>query len=73
MKDFKKYKPVTPGRRNRLDILSRAQAVKAEKNLLTILPKRSGRNTSGKITVRHRGGRQKRFWRKIDFKRNKYQ
>jgi len=71
MKDFKKYKPVTPGRRNRLDISDEFLAVKEEKKLLTILPKHSGRNTSGKITVRHQGGRQKRFLRKIDFKREK--
>lgn len=41
------------------------------KKLKKILPKNSGRNFSGKITIRHRGGRQKRFLRKIDFKRNK--
>lgn len=42
------------------------------KKLLKILPKRSGRNASGKITVRHQGGRQKRFLREIDFARNKH-
>lgn len=41
------------------------------KKLLKILPKHSGRNASGKITVRHQGGRQKRFLREIDFVRNK--
>ncbi len=71
MKDFKIYKPVTAGRRNRLDLVSRALKVKPEKKLLEILPKRSGRNNAGKITVRHQGGRQKRFLRKIDFKREK--
>jgi large subunit ribosomal protein L2 len=71
MADFKKYKPTTPGRRNRLDIKSEAMAVKPEKGLLTILPNRSGRNVSGKVTTRHRGGRQKRFLRRIDFKRDK--
>ena len=40
------------------------------KKLLTILPKKSGRSR-GKISVRHQGGRQKRFLRRIDFKRNK--
>jgi len=40
------------------------------KKLKIILPKKSGRS-KGKITVRHQGGRQKRFLRKIDFKRNK--
>ena len=41
------------------------------KKLLKILAKHSGRNSSGKITVRHQGGRQKRFLRRIDFKRDK--
>lgn len=68
---FKRYKPVTPGRRNRLDISAEFLVVQPEKKLLTILPKHSGRNVTGKITVRHRGGRQKRFLRKIDFKRDK--
>jgi large subunit ribosomal protein L2 len=42
-----------------------------EKSLVTILPKKSGRNNSGQVTARHQGGRQKRFYRMIDFKRNK--
>lgn len=41
------------------------------KKLKTILPKHSGRAASGKISIRHRGGRQKRFLRDVDFKRNK--
>ena len=41
------------------------------KKLKRILKKRSGRNVSGKITTRHQGGREKRFLRKIDFKRDK--
>jgi len=41
------------------------------KKLKRILPKRSGRGASGRINVRHKGGRQKRFLREIDFKRNK--
>lgn len=40
--------------------------------LKRILKKKSGRNASGQITVRHQGGRQKRFYREIDFKRNKH-
>lgn len=36
-----------------------------------ILEKKSGRNNTGKITVRHQGGREKRYYRKIDFKRDK--
>lgn len=41
------------------------------KKLKRILKKRSGRNVSGKVTTRHQGGREKRFLRKIDFKRDK--
>ncbi len=42
-----------------------------EKTLLVTLKKNSGRNNQGKITVRHQGGREKRKYRIIDFKRNK--
>ncbi|MGB9706852.1 MAG: 50S ribosomal protein L2 [Microgenomates group bacterium] len=42
------------------------------KRLFKILKKHSGRNASGKITVRHQGGGEKRFLREIDFKRDKY-
>jgi len=42
---------------------------KTPKRLLKLNPKSSGRNNSGKITVRHQGGRQKRFLRAIDWKR----
>jgi large subunit ribosomal protein L2 len=41
------------------------------KKFKKILPKRSGRNSLGKVTVRHQGGRHKRFLREIDFRRNK--
>ncbi|MBU1199987.1 50S ribosomal protein L2 [Patescibacteria group bacterium] len=44
--------------------------IKKSKKLLKLNPKNSGRNNSGKITVRHQGGRQKRFLRTIDWKRN---
>jgi large subunit ribosomal protein L2 len=46
-------------------------ATEPEKSLIEILPKHSGRNAQGRLTVRHQGGRQKRYYRKIDFKRNK--
>ncbi len=42
-----------------------------EKRLVMILKKHSGRDSSGKISVRHQGGRQKRYYRLIDFKRDK--
>lgn len=41
------------------------------RKLKSILPKNSGRNSSGKVTVRHQGGRHKRYLREIDFKRDK--
>ncbi len=45
---------------------------KPEKSLLVKLDKKSGRNNQGKITVRHKGGGAKKFYRLIDFKRDKY-
>ncbi len=42
------------------------------KKLSRILPKKSGRDSRGRVAVRHQGGRQKRFLRKIDWKRNKF-
>jgi large subunit ribosomal protein L2 len=42
-----------------------------EKNLTRILKKHSGRDNSGQVSVRHQGGRQKRYYREIDFKRDK--
>lgn len=43
------------------------------RKLKTILKKHSGRDASGKVSVRHQGGRHKRFYRKIDFSRNKFE
>ena len=40
-------------------------------SLFSILPKRSGRSQNGQVSVRHQGGRHKRYFRKIDFKRDK--
>lgn len=42
-----------------------------EKSLIQILKKHSGRDSSGHVSVRHQGGRQKRYYRTIDFKRDK--
>jgi len=47
-------------------------ATEPQKNLIEILKKHSGRNAQGRLTVRHQGGRNKRFYRIIDFKRNKF-
>ncbi len=70
---IKRVKPTTPGRRQaRFDDFSDITKFTPEKSL--VLPKRriNGRNSQGKITVRHRGGGAKRAIRVIDFKRDKY-
>lgn len=48
-----------------------SKSVEPEKSLIHILKKHSGRDASGSISVRHQGGRQKRYYRIIDFKRDK--
>ncbi|MGY6171915.1 50S ribosomal protein L2 [Candidatus Mycoplasma pogonae] len=70
---IKKFKATTNGRRHMtsLDYNANLSGHEPEKSLLVILKKKSGRNHGGKITVRHQGGRNKRFYRIIDFKRNK--
>ncbi|AWX42700.1 50S ribosomal protein L2 [Metamycoplasma cloacale] len=70
---IKKFKAYTNGRRNMssLDYKANLSGHKPEKSLLVVLPNNSGRNNQGKITTRHHGGRLKRFYRLIDFKRNK--
>lgn len=67
---FKHFKPVTSSLRGRLGI-TRPTHGKYEKRLTEILVKHSGRNNTGQITVRHQGGRSKRLYRFIDFKRDK--
>ena len=69
---IKTFKPTTPSRRN-MTALTNDEITKnsPEKSLLTVLKKNAGRNNTGKITVRHHGGGQRRKYRIIDFKRNK--
>ncbi len=69
---IKSFRPVTPSLRN-MTVLTYEEITKStpEKKLLTTLKKNSGRNNTGKITVRHHGGGQRRKYRMIDFKRNK--
>lgn len=55
-----------------LDFKATLTSHNPEKSLLTILPKNSGRDAFGHVSVRHQGGRQKRYYREIDFKRNKF-
>jgi len=69
---IKKYKPTTPGRRDMtVTDYSELSKVAPEKSLLEPLKKHSGRNNTGRITVRHHGGGNRRKYRIIDFKRNK--
>ena len=68
---IKTYKPTTPSRRNMtVTDYSGLSKVAPEKSLLEPLKKNSGRNSYGRITVRHRGGGNKKKYRIIDFKRN---
>ncbi|MDR1781934.1 MAG: 50S ribosomal protein L2 [Bacilli bacterium] len=70
---IKKYKSTTNGRRGMSVLVFNEDITtnKPERSLLAPLNKKGGRNNSGKITVRHRGGGHKRQYRIIDFKRNK--
>ena len=69
---IKVYKPTTNGRRN-MSVTDYSELTKTapEKSLLEPLKKHSGRNSYGRITVRHKGGGNRRKYRIIDFKRQK--
>lgn len=69
---IKTYKPTTAARRQMTTTdFSELSKVAPERSLLAPLKKNSGRNSYGRITVRHRGGGNRRKYRIIDFKRNK--
>ena len=69
---IKKYNPTTPGLRGMsVSTFEEITASTPEKSLTVTLKKHSGRNSRGKITVRHRGGGYRPKYRIIDFKRNK--
>ena len=66
-----KYKPTTPSRRNMMSpSFDEITKFTPEKSLITTKKKHAGRNSYGKITVRHHGGGNKQKYRLIDFKRN---
>jgi large subunit ribosomal protein L2 len=68
----KHLKPTSAGRRwQTISDFSEITCTKPEKSLLEPLPVKAGRNNAGRITMRHQGGRVKRQYRVIDFKRNK--
>jgi large subunit ribosomal protein L2 len=70
---IRSFKPTTNARR-KMSTLVNEEITKStpEKSLVVSMKKISGRNNQGKITVRHHGGGEKRKYRIIDFKRNKY-
>jgi len=81
---IKRYKPTSAGRRNMTTLLFKGQYLKKngevlettqnmpEKSLLVTKKVKAGRNSKGRITVRHQGGGHKKHYRVIDFKRNKF-
>ena len=69
---IKKFRPTSPALRQMTVLVSdEITCNQPEKSLLVSLKKNAGRNAHGKITVRHRGGGNRRKFRLIDFKRNK--
>ena len=69
---IKHYKPTTPGRRGMTVMdYSGLSKVAPEKSLLDVVKKNAGRNSYGRITVRHHGGGNRIKYRIIDFKRDK--
>ncbi|MFZ4099195.1 MAG: 50S ribosomal protein L2 [Chlamydiia bacterium] len=76
---LKKFRPVTPGQRHLLlearEELTRKEGrrscVEPEASLLKIKRRCNGRNNTGRITTRHRGGGARKFYREVDFKRDK--
>ena len=70
---IKHYKPTTNGRRNMTTMdYSVLTKTAPERSLLEPIKKNAGRNSYGRITVRHRGGGNRRKYRIIDFKRDKF-
>jgi len=70
---IKQFKPTSPGMRGASGYMfTEITKKKPEKSLIEPLKKHAGRNNRGRITTRHRGGGNKRFYRIIDFKRNKF-
>lgn len=68
----RRYKPTSAGRRNSsVATFEEITKKSPEKRLIEPMRKTGGRNNRGRLTTRHRGGGSKRFYRIIDFKRNK--
>lgn len=72
MMAVKVYKPVTPGLRGMTGYtFEEITKTKPERTLIVVRKKSAGRNSYGRITVRHRGGGNRQFIRLVDYKRNK--
>ncbi|MDR2676641.1 MAG: 50S ribosomal protein L2 [Endomicrobium sp.] len=70
---MKTFKPYTQSRRHMsVSVFSDITKKDPEKSLVKIIKKKGGRNNTGKVMVRFKGGGHKRFYRIIDFKRNKF-
>lgn len=70
---IKEYKPTSPGRRGMsVSTFEEITKKRPEKSLIEALHNKAGRNNQGRITTRHQGGGHKRFYRIIDFKRDKF-
>jgi len=70
---IKIYKPNTSGRRNAsVDDFKDITKKEPEKLLIRIKKRTGGRNSQGRISVRHRGGGEKKYYRLVDFKRDKF-
>ncbi len=70
---IKKYKPTSPGRRGMTgDSFEEITKSNPERSLLSDKRKHGGRNSTGRITVRHQGGGHKQTYRLVDFKRDKH-
>ena len=70
---IRNIKPMTNGTRNMsVTDYSELSKVAPERSLLAPLNKKAGRNSYGRITVRHRGGGNRKKYRIIDFKRQKF-
>jgi len=70
---IKVYKPISNARR-KMSVSDNKDLTrkKPEKSLISVKKKHAGRNVTGRITVRHKGGGSKQFYRQIDFKRDKF-
>ena len=71
---MKSYRPTTPSRRNMTTISYRGKVTSAspEKSLTHGFKRNMGRNNQGRITTRHKGGGNKRLYREVDFKYDKF-